>query len=65
MAKKSTFGSGETLWVTIMNYDGNKFFVTSDKNRDNYFIYNSEYKKLGKNKDPLELERKFVGDNTK
>lgn len=50
----------EFLWVTILNSNGDKFYITSNKNRDNYYIYNSEYKKLGKNSNPLELERKYI-----
>lgn len=58
MAK--TLPANEFLWITILNSNGDKFYITSDKNRDNYYIYNSEYKKLGKNSNPLELERKYV-----
>lgn len=50
----------EILWITILNANGDKFYITSDRNRNNYFIYDSEYRKLGKNNNPLELERKFV-----
>lgn len=50
----------EFLWVTITDLDGNTFFITSDRNRENYFIYNSECKKLGKNSDPTVLEHKYI-----
>lgn len=54
---------GETIWVTYHNTKGEpRFIVTSKANRDYYFLYElvqSQIKKLGKARCPLEFEEKY------
>lgn len=52
--------TNEKLWITILNNDGKKYFITSDVIRSKYYIYDENYKRLGSNASPLELERKYV-----
>ena len=57
------YPKGETVWVSY--YNSNKellFIMTSKPIRDFYFLYEvveGEFKKLGKAKNPTELEEKF------
>lgn len=57
------YPKGETVWVSY--YNSNKellFIMTSKPIRDFYFLYevvDREFKKLGKAKNPTELEEKF------
>lgn len=57
------YPKGETVWVSY--YNSNKellFIMTSKPIRDFYFLYevvDGEFKKLGKAKNPTELEEKF------
>ena len=57
------YPKGETVWVSY--YNSNKellFIMTSKPIRDFYFLYevvDGEFKKLGKAKNPAELEEKF------
>jgi len=57
------YPKGETVWVSY--YNSNKellFIITSKPIRDFYFLYevvDGEFKKLGKAKNPTELEEKF------
>ena len=52
--------NNETIWVTITDDLGDEYVITSKATRDMYYIYRLEkYKvvKLGKNENPLELEK--------
>lgn len=60
MARTKSIPSNEVLWVTIINGDGNNYYITSDQYRNYYYIYDFEYNKLGKNVDPIALEKKYV-----
>jgi hypothetical protein len=54
--------SNETIWVTITDDLGDEYIITSKSTRDMYYIYRLERDnvvKLGKNENPLELE-KFI-----
>lgn len=57
------YPKGEIIWVSY--YNSNKellFIMTSKPIRDFYFLYevvDGEFKKLGKAKNPTELEEKF------
>lgn len=57
------YPKGEIVWVSY--YNSNKellFIMTSKPIRDFYFLYevvDGEFKKLGKAKNPTELEEKF------
>jgi hypothetical protein len=54
--------STETIWVTITDDLGDEYVITSKTTRDMYYIYRLEKDKavkLGKNENPLELE-KFI-----
>lgn len=55
---------GEKIWVSYYNQAHELMFVVTSKeaNRDYYFLYeymNSELKKIGKARSPLELDEKF------
>lgn len=52
--------SNETIWVTITDDLGDEYVITSRATRDMYYIYRLEKDKavkLGKNENPLELEK--------
>lgn len=52
--------SNETIWVTITDDLGDEYVITSKATRDVYYIYRLEKDKavkLGKNENPLELEK--------
>ena len=52
--------SNETIWVTITDDLGDEYVITSKTTRDMYYIYRLEKDKavkLGKNENPLELEK--------
>ena len=55
--------SSETAWVEYYNLKKElRFIVTSNKNRDFYYLYECKPEgitKLGKSKSPLDLEEKF------
>jgi hypothetical protein len=54
--------SAEIVWVTITDDLGDEYVITSKATRDMYYIYRLEKDKavkLGKNENPLELE-KFI-----
>jgi hypothetical protein len=58
------YPKGEIVWVSYRN-SNNKlcYIITSKILRDYYYIYeliDSEFKKLGKAKNPTELEKKFI-----
>ena len=54
---------GETVWTGYYNTNHElMFIVTSKPIRDYYFLYeyvDGDFKKLGKARSPVELERKF------
>lgn len=58
------YPKGEIVWVSYRNSDGElAFIITSKPIRDLYFLYevvDKEFKKVGKSKNPVELEKKFV-----
>lgn len=66
MADKSIPGipKSECIWVQRTTLSGDVFYTTSkDNDRSMYFIYkmiDGKAVKLGKNKSPMELERKYV-----
>lgn len=52
--------SAEIVWVTITDDLGDEYVITSKTTRDVYYIYRLEKDKavkLGKNENPLELEK--------
>ena len=52
--------SNETIWVTLTDNLGDEYVITSKVTRDMYYIYRIEKDKavkLGKNENPLELEK--------
>lgn len=58
------YPKGEQVWVSYYNADNELVFILTSKEstRDCYFLYelvNGAFKKLGKDKSPKELERKF------
>lgn len=62
-AKQYKYPKGETVWTGYYDKHGElKFIVTSKPMRDNYFLYelvHGVFKKLGRSKNPTELENKF------
>lgn len=61
------YPNGEKVWVSYYNADNKLVFILTSKEpaRDCYFLYelvNGAFKKLGKDKSPKELERKFNVD---
>ena len=60
--KEETMGKSERAWVSAYDANNNlKYTVTSNKDRSVYYIYDKDFKRLGRGKSPLELERKFFG----
>lgn len=60
--KKVNQFKNEIKWVNIFK-NGVKYLVTSDRQRTIYYIYkqvDDDYIKLGKGKNPIELEDKYV-----
>lgn len=61
------YPKGETVWVSYINRNEELLFIiTSKPIRDFYFLYevvNGEFKKLGKAKTPIELEKNFKVNN--
>ena len=52
--------SNETIWVTITDDLGDEYIITSKATREMYYLYRLEKDKavkLGKNENPLELEK--------
>lgn len=59
---KSKIGKNELLWVTGLDKDGNlKYVISSNPDRSWYYIYDKDFKKLGKAKTPIELKEKYFG----
>lgn len=60
------YPKGEVVWIGHHNAAGDlMFIVTSKPLRDYYYLYqlvDGAFKKLGRGKDPGELERKFKVD---
>ena len=55
--------SSEILWTTIKTINGDTYYITSKEIRDYYYLYKKEGNKavkINKNKDPLELENKYI-----
>lgn len=58
-----TIGKNEIRWVSAYDVQRNlKYIITSNKDKSMYYIYDKNYKKLGRDRSPLALERKFFGD---
>ena len=57
------YPKGEIIWVSYYNsHHDLVFIVTSKATREYYFLYEvieGEFKKLGKSKNPIELEARF------
>ena len=52
--------STEIVWVTITDDLGDEYVITSKSDRNTYYLYrieNDKVIKLGKNENPLELEK--------
>lgn len=59
------YPKNESVWVTICDKEGDPaYLITSKQTRDFYFIYeinrDGSLTKLGKSKNPRELEDKYV-----
>ena len=55
----------ETIWVTYTTRDGDTYYTTAKQSRDYYFLYklvDGKAQKLGKAKNPIELE-KYIHKN--
>lgn len=61
---KITYPKGEISWVAIHNADGTMtHLITSKPTRDFYYIYevkDGSLIKLGRDRNPTALERKFI-----
>lgn len=57
----------ETIWVTYRAGDGKTYYTTAKTlNRDYYYLYklvDGKAQKLGKARNPIELEEKFIYKN--
>jgi hypothetical protein len=67
MTKRSKIIKGipksEIVWMEIIGYDNNTYYITSKPTRELYFIYkmiDDKAQKLGQSKSPISLERKFI-----
>ena len=58
------YPKGEIIWVGHYNKDRNLRYITTSKpTRDYYFLYelkDGKFVKLGKDKNPSALEKKFI-----
>ena len=62
MNTKLNINKNETVWVTGFDSSGNlKYVITSNADRSLYYIYDKDYKKLGKAKNPVDLQTKCFG----
>ena len=64
MSSELKYPKGERIWVGYYNAKQKLLFILTSKkdNREWYFLYEvsgNEFKKLGKSKNPKELEEKF------
>lgn len=63
--KKYKFPKGEVRWVGYYNKSGDLLYIMTSKEKDRefYFLYEAQedgtFKKLGKSRNPTELEKKF------
>lgn len=61
---KYSYPKGEFVWVRHNGTDGNlRYITTSKQSRDFYYLYelrDGKFVKIGKHKDPQELERKYI-----
>ena len=59
----------ETIWITYKSGDGNTYYTTAKtQNRDYYYLYklvDGKAQKLGRARNPVELEEKFIQKNLK
>ena len=56
------YPKGEVVWVQYIKDGAPMFIMTSKAIRDYYYLYqmtDGSFKKLGKSKDPRELEKKY------
>lgn len=54
------YPSGEIVWVEYLDRSGEVVaFITSKTARDYYFLYDGDGKRMGRDKDPSELVRRF------
>ena len=57
----------ETIWVTYVAKDGNTYYTTAKtNNRDYYYLYklvDGKAQKLGKVRNPIDLEKKYINKN--
>lgn len=70
MAKAKTGGAltypkGETIWVQYHTKDGTRKYIMTSKtgDRNTYYVYEldgTDFKKLGRGKNPAELEEKYI-----
>ena len=58
------YPKGEIVWVEHHNANGNLRYITTSKStRDYYYLYelaDGKFVKIGKEKDPSVLERKYI-----
>lgn len=61
--KKTGIPSDEIEWTSYSKGDKVFYIITSKKQRDMYFLYkadeNGEFERIGKAKEPPELEEKY------
>lgn len=63
--KKYKYPKGETRWVGYYDKSGELLYIMTSKEKDRefYFLYEAQqdgtFKKLGKSRNPTELEKKF------
>lgn len=63
--KKYKYPKGEIRWVGYYNKDSELLYIMTSKEKDRefYFLYEAQpdgtFKKLGKSRNPTELEKKF------
>ena len=57
-----SIGKNEVRWVSVYDINRNlRYAITSNKDRSVYYIYDKDFKKLGKAKTPDELKEKYFG----
>lgn len=56
--------NSERLWVTIIDEQHSVFYITSNKDRSVYYIYSEKDGRLGRGKNPTDLESEFIYKNT-
>lgn len=52
--------NNERLWMTIIDDQHSVFYITSNKDRSVYYIYSEKDGKLGRGKNPTDLEGEFI-----